>query len=91
MKPSNVQFSQRPPNFIHQTTPQIMQQVYLPPHQESSFAFPSNQNIIINNRIPTPGHLQRVSSAQNIHYHDYSQPDKILSSCKIEPACNNEE
>lgn len=91
MKPINVQFSQRPPNFIHQRTPQVIQQVYLPQRQESNFVFPPNQHTIINNRVATPGHLQRVASAQNIHYHDYSQPDKILSSCKIEPACNNEE
>ena len=91
MKPPNVQFSQRTPNFIHQTAPQVIQQVYLPPHQQSNFVFPANPRIIMNNRVPAPVHLQRVVSAQNIHYRDYSQPDKVLSSCKIEPVCNNEE
>ena len=78
---------------MNQTAPQVTtyQQGWIPPHQTNiNMRVPQNQHIIVNH-LPPQNHLQRINSAHNLHFRDYSQPDKVLSTCKIENACNNEE
>jgi hypothetical protein len=90
--PPQAAFPPNPTNFMNQTAPQVIyQQGWFPAHQPNiNMQIPQNQHIVANH-FPPQSHLQRTNSAQNLHFRDYSQPDKILSTCKIETACNNEE
>lgn len=101
--PPQVYFHQNTPNFMNQTAPQVItQQGWFPPpphHLQQphiNMRTPHNHQITINNLPPmnqnSPHlHLQRANSVQNLHHRDYSQPDRIITSTKIDPACNNEE
>jgi hypothetical protein len=84
---TQTKFTQKPPQCVQGKQPYINQQLH-----PGQFIQQSNVRVIQNNQfVPPQSQLQRAASTQNMHFRDYSQPDQILSSCKIDAVCNNEE